>query len=350
MAGTTRERLQAHAPAGWRVHPGFVDLQVNGAGGFEIGADRTANGAVARALARGGVTGFLPTLVSRPLAEYARCAEALAATPWPADGARNLGVHLEGPFLAPRYAGAHAPAALLNPTRANVEAIIGAVAPRAVTLAPELPGALDAIARLSADGILVFVGHTGADAATARAAIDAGAVMLVHAFNAMRGLEARAPSALTAFLSHPHAWVSVIADGVHVHPETLALLRPLVERRLVLVSDAAAPAGASPGEYRLGPRQVRYDGSRVTADGRLAGSGSLLEAGPRTLVASGWTIEDALRAASLTPRDTLGLPPAKDDLVLLDEDLRVRMTAIGGRVVHRADDPPEAQPSGTGSP
>jgi len=336
--------LADRAPPGWRVTNGLVDLQVNGAVGREVGPDAAANATVARALARAGVTAFLPTLVSRPVREYAACAEGLAATEWPRDGARCLGAHLEGPFLAPSRHGAHDPAALVAPSKENVDALLNAITPRAITLAPELPGAIEAIERLSNEGIAVFIGHTEADAGTARAAIAAGAVMLTHAFNAMRGIETRAATALVAFLRHGRAHVSAIADGVHVHPENLALIRPLLGSRLVLVSDASAPAGAGPGSYRLGAQRVAFDGERASVGDSLAGSGSLLDTGPRVLAAAGWTPDEALAAATQAPREVLGLGPG-DDLVLWDERLRVRLTVVGGAVAYRDAGLPFALPA-----
>jgi N-acetylglucosamine-6-phosphate deacetylase len=337
----TRDELAERAPASWRVTPGLLDLQVNGAAGREVGPDRDANAAVAGTLPRAGVTAFLPTLVSRTLREYASCAEALATTDWPRNGARCLGVHLEGPFIAPSRRGAHHPAALLAPSPANVSALLRAIRPRAITLAPELPGAIDAIERLSGEGIAVFIGHTEADADTARAALAAGASMMTHAFNAMRGIETRSATALAALLGDRSARVSLIADGVHVHPENLAWLRPVLRRRLVLVSDAAAPAGSAPGQYRLGPRTIRFDGERVTAEGRLAGSGHLLDAGVRRLVAAGWPAEEALAAAAVAPREILQLVP-DGDLVVWDERLRTRLTVIRGEVAYRSTEMPPA--------
>jgi N-acetylglucosamine-6-phosphate deacetylase len=281
----------------------------------------------------------MPTLVSRPLDDYATCAEALDATHWPAGGARCLGVHLEGPFLAPSRHGAHDPSALLVPTRANVEALIATLRPRAITLAPELPGAFDAIERLRSEGIAVFVGHTEADARTARAAIAAGATMLTHALNAMRGIETREATALSAFLMNDRAHLSVIADGVHVHPENLELIGRLVGSRLVAVSDASAPAAAEPGTYELGPRRIAYDGKRVTRGGGLAGSGRLLDTGVRTLVEAGFSLEDAWAAATEAPRTVIGAGVSAD-AVLWDDRLRVRLTVVDGEVAYRDTDLP----------
>jgi N-acetylglucosamine-6-phosphate deacetylase len=331
-------------PPGWTIAPGFVDLQVNGFAGAEVGDDPDLLAAVAAALPRAGVTAFLATLVSRDLAAYRRCARAFDEASWPVAGARPLGIHLEGPFLAPTRRGAHVAAALRAPTRTAVAELLAVVRPRMLTLAPELPGALDAIPRLARAGILVAAGHTEADAAVARAAIAAGARLLTHAPNAMRGIANRDPSALVAFLGHPRAFVSLIGDGVHVAPEVALLLARLAGRRLVLVSDAISGALAGPGEYPLGPARVRSDGTRTEVDGRLAGALRGLDAGPRMLHEAGLSRAAALSAAAHAPRRALGLPeglraggPA--DLVLLDSELRPRLTVVSGRVAH-ADRPP----------
>ncbi len=325
-------------PPGWIMAPGLVDVQVNGFGGAEVGDDPDALAHVAAALPRAGVTAFCPTLVSRPADGYRRAARALAAArPGPA-AARMLAPHVEGPFLSRARAGAHDPAVLRDPSPSEVDALLAALSPAILTLAPELPGALDAVRR-AARRCVVSVGHTEADAATGRAAIAAGARMITHALNAMRGIESRAPSALAAFLADPRPAVSLIGDGVHVAPEVAAVVARAAGRRLVLVSDASAPAGAPPGRYRLGGREVASDGRRVTTDGVLAGSALGLDRGPATLVAGGLRRAAALAAATEAPRRLLGLPaglapggPA--DLVVLDDALVPRLTLVGGRVAH----------------
>jgi N-acetylglucosamine-6-phosphate deacetylase len=191
-----------------------------------------------------------------------------------------------------------------------------------VTLAPELPGGLDAIPQVRRGGAVAAVGHTEADAAQGSAAIAAGARLLTHAPNAMRGIESRDPSALVAFLGDRRARVSMIADGVHVEARVAQLL-------------ADAPAG----RYDLAGRATSSDGGRVEAAGRLAGSALGLSAGPRTLVRAGLGPGPALAAAAVAPRRVLGLPaglavgdPA--DLVVLDADLRPRLTVVAGRAAY----------------
>ena len=334
-------------PPGWTICAGFVDVQVNGFGGAEVGDDPGQLAAVARALPATGVTAFCPTLVSRSPADYLRAADALRAATVDAVCARPLGVHLEGPFLAPTRHGAHDPAVLLAPSPAAVDRMLATFAPAIVTLAPELTGGLAAVRRLRRAGCVVAVGHTEADAATGRAAIAAGAGLLTHALNAMRGIESRAPSALAAFLAHPRARVSLIADGIHVAPEVAAVVARAAGRRLVLISDAASAAGAPPGAYRLGALTIVSDGRRATAGGRLAGSALGIDQGPATLMGAGIPRARALAAAVDAPRRLLGLAPgltpgAPADVVVLDAGLVPRLTLVGGRVAHADPDLPFA--------
>ena len=334
-------------PDGWIVAPGLVNLQLNGYAGVEVDGGPEALARIAAALPAIGVTAFCPTLISRSEAGYRRAAAALSGCAnwppreWPigtSPAARVLGVHLEGPFLAPERAGVHPVAALRDPTPEGVDRLLGAFAPAIATLAPERPGGLEAVRRIARRGVVASVGHSEADARTGRAAIGAGARLLTHALNAMPGIESRRPSALAAFLADPRPCVSLIADGVHVAPEVAAVVARAAGRRLVLVSDAVAAAGAPPGRYRLGRRTVVSDGRRVEWRGRLAGSALGLDEGARTLSGAGLAAAAALAAATWAPRRLLGLPGlepgAPADLVVLDASLVPRLTLVGGTVGH----------------
>ena len=349
IAGSAGRRSRRVLPEGWIVAPGLVDLQLNGYAGVEVDGGPEALETIAAALPAIGVTAFCPTLISRSEAGYRRAASALAeCANWPEGArpigtrptaARILGVHLEGPFLAPERAGAHPVAALRDPAPEAVDRLLDVFAPAIVTLAPERPGGLEAVRRIARRGVVAALGHTDADATMGRAAIDAGARLMTHALNAMRGIESRRPSALVAFLADPRARISLIADGVHVAPEVATVLARAAGRRLVLVSDAAAPAGSPAGRYRLGPRVVVSDGRRVTWRGGLAGSARGLDQGPRTLAAGGLGGAAALAAAAWAPRRLLGLPSglepgAPADLVVLDAGLVPRLTLVDGVVAH----------------
>lgn len=319
------------------IAPGLLDLQVNGAGGHEVTGGPAALDAIdALQLAR-GVTGYLPTLVSPDDETAARVLPALAARA--ADpGSPVAGVHLEGPFLSPAHAGMHPGSRLRTPTD-GVPAWIEHPAVALVTLAPELPGALELIARLSARGITVALGHSGADAVVARAAIDAGASLVTHVFNAMAPLHHCAPGLAGVALVDGRVRVSVIADGVHVDPLVLELVRRATGPRAVLVSDATplAGAGSAAALAMAGVPITRSDdGAARTPDGRLAGSTLTLDAAVRRWRAlTTASLAEALHAAGEAPAAALGrpvmVPGAPADLVLVDSSGAVRRTMRGGR-------------------
>jgi N-acetylglucosamine-6-phosphate deacetylase len=251
------------------------------------------------------------------------------------------GIHLEGPWLSPLHAGAHDPELLAHPSPQGIDDLVEAAAGhlRMVTLAPELPGGLDAVRRLSALGVVAAIGHTDATYDQARAALDAGASVGTHLFNAMRGLHHREPGPVTALLEHPDAYVELIADGVHLHPAVLRLAATRKPHLAVLVTDAMAAAGAGDGDYRLGDLsvQVRDGTARLADSGTIAGSTLTMAAAVKFAIGvAGLAIEDVVRAATASPAAMLGLtklgalrPGYRADLVVLDEQLDVL------RVLHR---------------
>jgi N-acetylglucosamine-6-phosphate deacetylase len=333
--------------------PGFVDVHVHGWGGHDAMGERAALDGMARGLLRRGVTSFLPTAVSAPLATLIDVAERVRA--WrpdaPDDGAEPLGLNLEGPFLADPRRGAHDPAALLAP--ADVET--GALEPlldglRLITIAPELPGAAELIAWLVGRGVAVSLGHSAATLDVARAGYAAGATGTTHLFNAMSGLDHRAPGLALAALLDDRVHVELIADGIHVHPSMWALIaRAKPAGKLVLVSDAVALAGTGDGLGRLGSLDVEVRGDRVTLAGTttLAGSVLALDVAVRNVVAAGSSLPTAIAAASRDPLALLGITDRgrlavgqRADLVELDGDLTVRRVMRGGRwVVDAAQGP-----------
>jgi len=292
--------------------PGLVDLQVNGHGAH--GADDPV--ALGDALRAAGTTSWCPTLTSRPLPEIESW---LAAHPDPAPG--EIGVHLEGPFLAAARAGAHPPGALRAPDIGWLAALPPRV--RIVTLAPELAGALEAIGRLRAAGVVVALGHSDATYDQALDAAAAGASLVTHVFNAMAPLHHRAPGLAGAALTDPRLVPAVIGDGVHVHPAVLALV--LTGRRAVLVSDSVCPIGVD------GVGLDTTGGAARSADGALAGSVITLADAVRTAVGAGVPLGVALTAATATPADVVGradlgrlVAGARADVIALDPQLRVQ--------------------------
>src|SRR5256885_11064409 len=260
------------AVPGELIAPGFIDLQVNGFGGQDAASGSEAIAAIAEALPATGVTAFLPTVISSPVEVAARFAAEVGAAA-EAQGARVLGAHIEGPFLNPSHKGAHLLANLTDPTPENVDVIVAAT-PRFVTLAPELPGALAAIERLSRAGVVVAAGHTGADFEQGRKAVAAGVRFGTHIYNAMAPVHHRKPGIALALLLDPRVTVGVIADGVHVHPAICEqLFRVKGVGRIALTTDQTSAAGSAPGTYALSGRAVISDGRVVhLEDGTLAGS------------------------------------------------------------------------------
>lgn len=306
------------------VAPGLVDLHVHAAGGASCQGPWADLPAVSQALARGGVTSYLATAFAAPLPEL----RDLVAAPRPTEGARCVGVHLEGPWLSPAAAGAQPPEALQSPDVAEALALVDAGDVRCVTLAPELPGALDLVRALVDRGVRVSLGHSTATWAEGVAAVRAGASGITHCFNALSPLTGREPGLVGLALSEPDLVVEVIADGVHVHP---AAVRALVAARgpqgVALVSDCVdgcAPEGL-----------VRDGDVLRLPDGTLAGSALSLSDAVRHVVSWGVPLTDALAMASTTPARALGLdvalrPGAVADVVVLDADLRVRHVLVAG--------------------
>jgi N-acetylglucosamine-6-phosphate deacetylase len=324
--------------------PGFIELQLNGIAGRDFTTDPESMWIVGAAAARYGVTAFLPTIVSSPPGTLEAALDAWReGTPAPGDPV-PLGVHAEGPYLSPLRPGAHDASVLRNPDPAEVEEWLRAPGLRIVTLAPELPGALGSIARIAAAGIIVSIGHTDADATATRTAIDSGARYATHLFNAMSPLSHRAPGAPGALLADERVTLGLILDGQHLDPVVAGLVARLAPGRVSLVSDAIAALGLPDGTHRLGRRDVEVrDGRARLADGTLAGSVAGLDAGVRELALITASPRAAVEAVTATPARLLGETERgalraglRADLVLLDADLRVRMTMVGGVIAHEA--------------
>ncbi len=349
-AATTVTRLSEGVLA-----PGLVDAQLNGAFGTDlVDADDAAWDDVLRRLPGTGVTAVVPTLITAPiprLVEALRTARSrLDDEPAAAarDRARVLGVHVEGPFLAPDRRGAHDLAHLRDPDGAAIDALLaaGGDALTYLTLAPEREGALDAIARLVAGGVRVAVGHSDATDAQVRAAADAGATLVTHLFNAQRGLGHRDPGVVGAALTDPRLTAGLIVDLHHVAPTAVQVAFAAAAGRIMLVTDAIAALGMPPGTYDLGgaPTTIRAGAPPVREDGTLAGSALRLDEAVGNTVRCGVDPATALLAATRVPADALGrsdlgrlAPGLPADLVWLDDHWRTRACWIGGRPVELPD-------------
>ncbi|WDG18863.1 N-acetylglucosamine-6-phosphate deacetylase [Microbacterium sp. Clip185] len=319
--------------------PGFIDLHGHGGGGhsYEDGPDAVR---AARTLHLAhGTTRAVLSLATATLSDLADRLETIAKlTRTDPD---ILGSHLEGPFLAPSHRGAHAGDLLRAPDPESLEMLLAAGdgTVRQVTLAPELPGGLDAVRRIVDAGVVAAVGHTAADAALATAAFDAGASVLTHAFNAMPGLHHRSPGPVGAALADDRVVLEIIADGVHLHPDIVRIAASAAAGRVALVTDAMAAAGAADGSYRLGALDVEVAGgvAHVVGTDTIAGSTLTQDAALRVTVGAGVPLAVAVRALTETPARVLGredlgtLEPGRlADAVLLTADLRVARVWLAG--------------------
>jgi N-acetylglucosamine-6-phosphate deacetylase len=341
--------------SGLIVAPGLLDLQINGAFGNDITCDPTSIWEIAAGLPRWGVTAFLPTIISSPPDVVATAQRVLAEGPPPGwEGATPLGVHCEGPLIAPSRRGAHPESALVEPGSPVGIGLIdrwgGLDKVRMVTLAPELAGAEPVIRRLVAAGVVVAAGHSDADFDTAVASFGWGVGHGTHLFNAMSGVEHRRPGLAAALLATPAVTTGLIADGVHVHPGAVATAwQAKGPGGVVLVSDAMAAAGLGDGCYRLGGTTVTVGGGRaIDPGGRLAGSVASLAEGVRNLVRfTGCEPAEAIAAATTAPAavlararrsgaltDAVPADAVLFDAVLFDDELEVQMTVVGGRIVY----------------
>ena len=326
------------------IAPGFVDVHVHGWGGHDVMGSAADLDGMARALLRHGVTSFLPTGVTSPLPVLREWADRVRA--WipaaPANGADPVGFNLEGPFLSQAKKGAHNPALLLDPADvpwSDIEPLVDGLT--VMTVAPEIPGGLELIRRLTSLGVRISIGHSGADLTGAMAGYDAGGVTTTHLFNGMTGVGHRMPGVAVAALTRDDAWVELIADGHHVDP---ALWR-IIERtkpadRLMLISDALALAGMGDGRLTISGLEIEVrDGRCTLADGSgtLAGSVIALDTAIRNLVANGAPLPAAVAAASRNPLAMLGVTDRgrlaegqRADVVELDGDLAVLRVMRGG--------------------
>ena len=321
--------------------PGFVDIHGHGGGGFSYESDESDIRAARALHLAHGTTRAVLSLVSGSLEHLTAQAARIAAMTHTDAGI--LGTHLEGPFLDPGHRGAHDPAVLREATPDAVAALLaaGAGTIRQVTLAPELPGAAEAIRTFVDAGVAVAVGHTDADAEATRAAFEAGATILTHAFNAMPPLHHRAPGPVGAATADPRVTLEVIADGVHVDPELIRILFAAAPGRIALITDAMAAAGARDGRYTLGELEVDVvDGvARVAGTSTIAGSTLTQDAALRVALKAGIDLPSAVDALTRAPAAAIGVDDRLGilregfaaDAVLLDAALAPRAVWLDGR-------------------
>jgi N-acetylglucosamine-6-phosphate deacetylase len=329
---------------GHALTPGLLDIHNHGGAGASYGESGEAIRTARRLHRLHGITRQLLSLVTAS-AEALISQIQIAAAETRRDPT-ILGIHLEGPFLARQYCGAHDPAFLRAPDPDLVERLLGAAdgTLRQVTMAPERAHFAKSARILSDAGVVVAVGHTAAGYEQTQAAIEAGATLLTHAFNGMPAVHHRAPGPVLAFTENPGGWLEVINDGVHVRPEVIRMLCRLAPGRVALVSDAMAAAGVGDGRYRLGNLDVEVTAgvARLTSKNSIAGSTITLDVSvARGVQDVGLTPLAAVEAATAIPAQILGMddrfgrlePGYVADAVLFDKDWQVRGVWIDGRPV-----------------
>jgi N-acetylglucosamine-6-phosphate deacetylase len=327
--------------------PGFVDIHIHGGAGHDVmEAGRDALPPVERLLASHGVSGYFPTTVTAPmdatLAALGRLADAVEASVPSGDlRARPRGIHLEGPFISHSRRGVHPPESLLAPTVAAFDRFWQAARGhiRVMTIAPEIPGALEVISHAAALGVCVSLGHSDAGLDAARAGVAAGARHATHTFNAMRPLDHRDPGILGEVLTDSRLSADIIADGIHLDPTIVQLfLKAKGPDAAVLITDAIAATGMPDGRYRLGSLEVDVKGGRCLSGGKLAGSVLTMDQAIRNVMQfAQWDLQPTVRLATANPARVAGLENAGSiragapaDLVVLSPSGEVRNTIIDG--------------------
>ena len=330
--------------------PGFLDIHIHGGAGLDVmRAPLSELPRLGEFLTRHGVTGYFPTTVAAPLDATCTALERLAdaiESALPSNGtpvqARPIGIHLEGPFLSHKRRGVHPPEYLVEPTVPIFDRLWQAARGHVtmMTIAPEIPGAIEVIAEAARRNVCVSIGHSDAQLDMARNAVKAGARHATHTFNAMRPLDHREPGILGEVLSDDRITADLIADGIHVSPEVVKVfLHSKGYERAVLITDAISATGMPDGRYQLGPIEVDVKDGKCTANGSLAGSVLTMDRAVRNVTKfSDWTLRDAVRAATLNPAHAVGLTKqygklaagASADFLVLSPTGEVLKTIVAG--------------------
>jgi N-acetylglucosamine-6-phosphate deacetylase len=329
--------------------PGFIDIHIHGGAGHDVmEGDSAALSAVERLLANHGVTSYFPTTVTAPMAKTLASLEKLGRAVRNGNAgvkelrAKPLGLHLEGPFISTAKCGVHPLADIIPPSLPLLDQFWNAAqcTVKVVTVAPELDGASDFIRECAKRDIVVSLGHSNAETRSALEGVAAGATHATHTFNAMRPLDHREPGILGVVLSDDRVTADIIADGIHVAPETLKLfLKSKGDERAVLITDAISATGMPDGTYKLGNFDVEVSGDRCLVKGKLAGSVLTMDRAIRNIVSlAEWNLQRAVRLATWNPAKVVGIQNKKGsleagkhaDIAVLSQTGEVIKTIIGG--------------------
>lgn len=330
------------------IAPGFIDQHLHGGGGAEIASGTTESFVeTAKFHAAHGTTSFLATVISDSREKLEKIAKSYAALEeMDYKGARCLGIHLEGPYISDKYPGIHSEPHLRLPSVGEVSTLqrLSNGGIKIVTMAPELPGALDVAETLANEGIISEIGHSAADFNQTLEAVAAGFKGVTHCFNQMTAFHHREPGIIGAALTRPELYVELIADGVHLHKATIDIVyRAKGPEGIVLVSDAMPPAGLLDGCFHtsVGDLTSTMNVLRNEA-GQLVGSVITLDKAVKNVIQyTDCTLSEAFRMATYNPARFLGinkrkgsLYPGKDaDLVIMTNDLEVIATMVNGEVI-----------------
>lgn len=321
--------------------PGYIDIQINGGFGYDFSTDVNCLAPVCKQLPKFGVTAFLATVITSEKEQYSRLLPHLTTIKGGALGAHCMGLHLEGPFLNPKQKGAHREDFMEIPKDWTFEQFYGSLEHvKIITLAPELPGALRTIKQLNERGIVVSLGHSEASLVVMREAVEAGARLVTHLFNAVMPFHHRIPGVIGAALTLPELYCSLICDGIHLYPAAIDITWRCKKDKVIIVTDAIAALGLSEGVYRLGEEIVEVDEKKayIPATKQLAGAISPMDASVRYFMQStGCTCVEAIEAASTRAAELMQWPTKGNlsigsdaDFNLLDNDLYVKQTWVAG--------------------
>lgn len=336
---------------GLRVIPGLVDIHTHGALGYDVmAASPMELKEVAGFIGRNGVTSFLPTTITSEIKYVNKALENIKAASEIGDnGASIEGVHIEGPYINAKHKGCHE-TSWIKPADIkeyeNFKSILGDKLKIRITVAPEIPGALEFIKHVSSRGDSITIGHTDADSNTVKEAVENGANSFTHLFNAMKGIHHREPGTVGAALSG-EAFVELICDGIHVHPDVIKMVYKIKGAdKILLVTDAMHATGLGDGDYLFGGLKIKVTGGIArTEDGALAGSTLILWNAVKNMMKfAGVSFEEAVRMATINPAKVIGIDNItgsietgkRADLVVVDEAFDIKAVFCKGKRIYDA--------------